>query len=156
MTPKITQTDSPDGDRIKALVKKLMDFNMVRSGVPHDHRALAIFVTHPDTDEVLGGLWGGSAYSHLHIDLLYLHEDLRGAGLGRQLMAQAEQEAIQRGCHTVWLDTFTFQARSFYERLGYTVFGTLRDYPPGHSRFFLKKSLEATAAAGNQAVTSAS
>jgi GNAT superfamily N-acetyltransferase len=73
--------------------------------------------------------------------LVYLPEDLRGAGLGRQLMEQAEQEAIHRGCHIIWLDTFTFQARGFYERLGYTVFGTLEDYPPGHSRFFLRKNL---------------
>jgi GNAT superfamily N-acetyltransferase len=144
MTPKITLTDTSDEGMIKALAQKLRHFNDLSSGVPLNHRALAIFVTHPDTDELLGGLWGGSAYSHLHIDLLYLPEDLRGSGLGRQLMFQAEQEAIQRGCHTVWLDTFTFQARGFYERLGYTLFGTLEDYPPGHSRFFLKKALPAT------------
>jgi hypothetical protein len=41
----------------------------------------------------------------------------------------------------VWLDTYSFQARGFYERLGYTVFGTINDYPPGHSRFFLTKTL---------------
>ncbi len=143
MTPKITLTDTPDDGMLKALAKKLMDFNRVRSGHPFDYRSLTIFVTHPHTDELLGGLWGGTNYAHLHIELLYLPEDLRGAGLGRQLLAQAEHEAIQRGCHTVWLDTFTFQARGFYERLGYTVFGTLEDYPPGHSRFFLKKNLKA-------------
>jgi GNAT superfamily N-acetyltransferase len=146
MTPKITLTDTPDSKMIKALVKKLMHFNKISSGVPHDHRALAIFVTHPDTNELLGGLWGESAYSYLHIDLLYLPEDLRGGGLGRQLMLQAEEEATNRDCHTVWLDTFTFQARGFYERLGYTVFGTLNDFPPGHSRFFLKKSVKIASA----------
>jgi GNAT superfamily N-acetyltransferase len=142
MTPKITLTDAPDNDTIKALAKKLMHFNEVNSGRSLDYRSLIISVTHPDTDELLGGLWGGTNYSLLHIELLYLPEDLRGAGLGRQLMAQAEQEAVQRGCHGVWLDTFSFQARGFYERIGYTVFGTLEDYPPGHSRFFLKKNFE--------------
>jgi hypothetical protein len=48
---------------------------------------------------------------------------------------------MRRGCHGVWLDTFTFQARGFYERLGYSVFGAIEDYPPGHSRHFLKKDL---------------
>jgi ribosomal protein S18 acetylase RimI-like enzyme len=86
--------------------------------------SLTIFVAHSDTDELLGGLWGSTAYSYLHIELLYLPEDLRGARLGRRLMAQAEVEAIQRRCRGVWLDTFSFQARGFYERLGYTVFGT--------------------------------
>ncbi len=142
MTPKITLTDTPDNDTIKALAKKLMHFNDVNSGRPLDYRSLTITVTHPDTGELLGGLWGVSSYSLLHIELLYLPEDLRGTGLGRQLMAQAEQEAIERGCNGVWLDTFSFQARGFYEKLGYTVFGTLEDYPPGHSRIFLRKALE--------------
>ena len=139
---KITLTDTPDDGMIKALAKKLMDFNKVGSGRPLDYRSLTILVTHPDTDELLGGLWGSTAYSYLHIELLYLPEDLRGAGLGRRLMAQAEEEAIQRRCRGVWLDTFSFQARGFYERLGYTVFGTFEDYPPGHSRFFLRKNFE--------------
>jgi GNAT superfamily N-acetyltransferase len=139
---KITLTDTPDGGMIKALAKKLMDFNKIGSGRALDHRSLTIFVTHPDTDELLGGLWGSTAYSYLHIELLYLPEDLRRAGLGRRLMAQAEEEAIQRRCRGVWLDTFSFQARGFYERLGYTVFGTFEDYPPGHSRFFLRKNFE--------------
>jgi hypothetical protein len=47
----------------------------------------------------------------------------------------------------VWLDTFSFQAREFHERLGYTVFGTITDCPPGHSRFFLKKALGAQSGA---------
>jgi GNAT superfamily N-acetyltransferase len=140
MTPKITLTDAPDDGMLKALGKKLMDFNNVHSGRPLDYRSLIIFVTHPESDELLGGLWGGTSYSYLHIELLYLPEDLRGAGLGRKLMEQAEQEAIQRGCQGVWLDTFSFQARGFYERIGYTVFGTFEDYPPGHSRFFLRKT----------------
>jgi GNAT superfamily N-acetyltransferase len=142
MTPKITLTDTPDNDIIKTLGKKLMHFNELRSGVPYNHRPLAIVVSDPDNGELLGGLWGSTNYSFLYIDLLYLPEDLRLASLGRQLMAQAEQEAIQRGCHGVWLDTFSFQARGFYEKLGYTVFGTLEDYPPGHRRFFLKKTFD--------------
>jgi GNAT superfamily N-acetyltransferase len=141
MTPKFTLTDTHDAEKIKTLAHKLMDFNTAGSGVPLNHHALTIYITDPETDELLGGLWGGTAYSALHIELVYLLEDLRGAGLGRQLMEQAEQEAIHRGCHFIWLDTFTFQARGFYERLGYTVFGTLEDYPPGRSRFFLRKNL---------------
>ena len=146
MKPKITLTDAPDDGMIKALAKKLMDFNQVGSGRSLDYRSLTIFLTHPDTEELLGGLWGGTAYSYLHIELLYLPEDLRGTGLGRQLIAQAEHEAIERGCLGVWLDTFSFQARGFYEKLGYAVFGTLEDYPPGHRRFFLKKTFDTTKA----------
>lgn len=47
---------------------------------------------------------------------------------------------MARDCHSAWVDTFSFQARGFYEKLGYTVFGQL-DYPPEHRRFFLEKRL---------------
>jgi len=36
---------------------------------------------------------------------------------------------------------FSFQARGFYEKVGYTVFGRLDDCPPGHSRFYMQKPL---------------
>ena len=56
-------------------------------------------------------------------------------------MLRAETEAIGRRCHSTWLDTFEFQARGFYERLGYICFGQLHDYPPGFARYFMKKAL---------------
>jgi len=73
---------------------------------------------------------------------------MRGAGLGRRLIKQAEEEAVRRGCRGVWLDTFSWQARGFYEKLGYSVFGTIDDYPPGHQRFFLKKVIGGSGAVG--------
>jgi hypothetical protein len=57
-------------------------------------------------------------------------------------MSRAESEAIVRGCHHAWLDTFEFQARGFYERLGYRCFGELNDYPTGFARYFMKKALD--------------
>jgi hypothetical protein len=54
-------------------------------------------------------------------------------------MRAAEAVAIERGCIGVWLDTFAFQARPFYERLGYSVFGELRDHPRNSARYFLMK-----------------
>jgi hypothetical protein len=56
-------------------------------------------------------------------------------------MHAAEAEAVRRRCIGIWLDTFTFQAPSFYQRLGFAVFGTIPAYPPGHSRHFMLKRL---------------
>jgi GNAT superfamily N-acetyltransferase len=77
----------------------------------------------------------------LWIDLLFVPESMRGIGIGRKLMTLAEGEAVRRACRAAALDTFSFQARGFYERLGYSVFGTLDDCPPGHRRFYLTKRL---------------
>ena len=76
----------------------------------------------------------------LFIKWLWIDEAYRRNGNGRKLMAAAEEEGRRRGCTAVWLDTFEFQARPFYEKLGYSSFGTL-DYPAGFKRFFLQKTL---------------
>jgi GNAT superfamily N-acetyltransferase len=133
-------TDAPEAGIEEAIVGPLLAFNEAHAG-PRHYLPLVITVAHPDTGEILGGLWGGTSYGYLHIELLSLPEQMRGIGFGRQMMLQAEREAAWRGCHAAWLDTFSFQARGFYERLGYEVFGTLNDYPPGHQRFFMTKAL---------------
>jgi GNAT superfamily N-acetyltransferase len=140
MTPTIVMTDAPDAHMLQALCVPLARFNELRVGHPSDFRPFAILILHPETSEIVGGLWGVTDYAQLHVDLLFVPETLRGSGLGRQLMRQAEEEAWRRGCRGAWLETYSFQARGFYERLGYAVFGTIDDYPPRHSRFFLKKT----------------
>jgi GNAT superfamily N-acetyltransferase len=60
-------------------------------------------------------------------------------------MARAEAWARQRNLAGMWLDTFAFQARPFYEKLGFTVFGTLEDHPRGSRRFFMQKRFTAPA-----------
>ncbi|MGB0061243.1 GNAT family N-acetyltransferase, partial [Candidatus Binatus sp.] len=72
---------------------------------------------------------------------LWVDPALRGKGYATKLMNAIEQLAIQRGCTNSYLDTFSFQARPLYEKLGYKVFGTLENHPKGHSHYFLKKSL---------------
>ena len=136
----LTLTDAPDPDARAAILRHLKAFNTQQAGA-RDDRPLAILLTNPETGEILGGLWGRTALDWLFVELLFVPEALRGAGTGRDMMRRAEAEARARGCHGVWLDTFSFQARGFYEKLGYTVFGTIDDFPVGHRRFFLKKTL---------------
>jgi GNAT superfamily N-acetyltransferase len=67
---------------------------------------------------------------------------VRKRGFGKELMKRAETYAIERGCTDAYLDTFSFQARPFYEKLGYRVFGTLENHPVGHQHFFMTKKLD--------------
>ena len=140
MAPDIVLTDQPDSAAREAILGGLLAFNVAQAG-PHAARPLAVLITDPATGQAIGGLWGRTAWRWLFVDLLFVPETLRGGGLGASLMQRAEAEAIQRGCLGAWLDTFSFQARGFYERLGYAVFGALADYPPGHDRFFMQKPL---------------
>nr|WP_294563973.1 GNAT family N-acetyltransferase [uncultured Rhodopila sp.] len=89
---------------------------------------------------LVGGVSGVMAWGWLFIDAVWVHADRRGQGAGRALLAHAESHAAAQGCHSVWLDTF--QARGFYESVGYSVFGTLEDYPGEQTRWFLRKRLK--------------
>jgi GNAT superfamily N-acetyltransferase len=87
--------------------------------------------------EVLGQLWG----NWLQITYLWVAETSRSAGHGTRLLENAEAYARSRGAIGATVETYSFQARPFHERLGYEVFGTLDGYPPGHLKFFLRKAL---------------
>ncbi|WP_263263471.1 GNAT family N-acetyltransferase [Pseudomonas sp. RIT-PI-S] len=89
-----------------------------------------------------GGLWARVAARWLFVELLVVPEAARGQGIGSQLMDSAQTLAQQKGCVGIWLDTFSFQAPDFYRRLGFEVFGELKDYPPGHSRFYMQKRFD--------------
>jgi ribosomal protein S18 acetylase RimI-like enzyme len=75
------------------------------------------------------------------VDELWLDAAFRGHGYGRAIMAVAEARAQERGCQYVLVKTWDFQARGFYERLGFHVVGELHDYPPGHSLYWMRKGL---------------
>ncbi|MDN7902752.1 GNAT family N-acetyltransferase [Burkholderia diffusa] len=145
MTLTYDVTDAGDADVRKQIAAPLVRFNERQAG-PIDFRPLAVRVTDAD-GTVVGGLWGSTAFGWLHVDLLVVPESARGQGVGSRIMDLAEAEAVARGCHGAWLDTFDFQARPFYEKRGYVRFGELPDYPTGHARIFLTKALGPRAAA---------
>ena len=89
---------------------------------------------------IRAGLIGHVYAGWLFVNLLWVHADLRRSGIGRGLLAEAERRGAALGCHSVWLDTFSFQAPEFYRKLGFREFARL-DYPPDHQRIFLKKPL---------------
>jgi GNAT superfamily N-acetyltransferase len=137
----VRMTDIPDEALRNGILGPLAAYNQAQTG-RNDPRALIIALDDPE-GRVIGGLWGRTAYDWLFVELLFVPEALRGHGIGSELMRRAEAEALARGCHSAWLDTFEFQARGFYESLGYTCFGELPDYPAGSARYFMKKALRA-------------
>lgn len=103
-------------------------------------KTIGVFVSDANGKK-LAGLTGSTYGNWLRIDMLWVSDLLRGQGVGRQLIQAAEEEARQRGCLYAQVDTASFQARPFYEKLGYTLRFSLDHYPHHHQRHYLSKML---------------
>ena len=93
-----------------------------------------------DGRQLIGGAVGFVRFGWYFLDLLYVDAAYRNRGIGRQLLTAAEHFASDRQLVGVRLDTADFQARGFYEKMGYTLFGELADCPPGHTLYFFHKT----------------
>jgi len=135
---RLSLEDRPDAEDCAAINTALGEYNKPFLIDPGFAR-FAVFVR-DETGAIRGGLDAFAYAGWLFVRTLWIEDALRGRGVGRELIARAEERALAVGCHSVYLDTFSFQAPGFYQKLGYQVFGTL-DYPPGHQRYFLQKRL---------------
>lgn len=88
---------------------------------------------------IIAGVAGRTIYGWYFIHVVWVDHSMRGQGVGRKVMQLAEQAAIERGCVAAQVDTLSFQGEVFYQKLGYTIVGTVADCPPGHQRLFLSK-----------------
>lgn len=128
---------------LEILDTAITDFNIISA--PELPRAilhrLDFSATHQN-GELLGGIqarrfnWG-----ILQIELLFVFEQYRNQGVATTLLDYVEQIARENQCHLAHLDTFDFQAKNFYLKHGYSVFGTLENAPKEHCHYYMKKEL---------------
>ena len=140
MVPDIAVDENPDPKHREAIFDALIKYNDSKIGAP-SLAALAVLLLDTKNGSIAGGLWAHSVYDWLFVELLFVPEEMRRNGIGSRLIRNAEAVAVKRGCIGVWLDTYSFQARGFYEKLGYEIFGILEDYPRGERRYFFRKCL---------------
>jgi GNAT superfamily N-acetyltransferase len=136
---KLSVEAEPDPRVIEALAQGLTEHALPVTRV-RGFRPLAV-LARDRGGALVGGVSGLVNWNWLHIALFWVAPDRRRAGLGSRLLAAIEKAAAERGCAHAHLDTFSYQARPFYERHGYAVFATLEEYPPGQKRYFLRKAL---------------
>ena len=130
---------APSPEDVAAVRAGLMAFNDSKAG-PVQLQRIGLYLR--DTQSVIrGGLVGFLAWKWLSVDLLWVDESLRGRGYGSAILDRAEQVAREAGCVAVKLDTYEFQARPFYEKRGYVVFGVLEGYPSDTRTYYLQKAL---------------
>jgi GNAT superfamily N-acetyltransferase len=92
--------------------------------------------------EVLGGI-NSLLYCStcLHVGVLWVKEEYRKEGYGSILLNEIEKIGKEKGCNLIHLDTFDFQAKDFYLKHGYEIFGVLDDCPMEHKRYYMKKNI---------------
>lgn len=107
---------------------------------PVDIQPLHIIVK-DEHKEIIGGLIARTWWGGLDIQYLWVAQAHRKMGIGKKLMQSVQQEAVTRSCHMAYVDTFSFQALGFYQRLGFSKYGELAGFAHRHTRYYLSKSL---------------
>ena len=140
---EISVTTSPTKEDLKTLSDGIGSYNQgyLPDEVGFEKDTKFAVIAKDDTGKVLGGIRANAFWNYCIIELLWLSKESRGLGLGTQLIESAENFAKEKGFGYMRTETLSFQARPFYEKLGYKLFGELHDYPKGHTTYCLVKEL---------------
>jgi GNAT superfamily N-acetyltransferase len=123
----------------KEILRQLLAYNASQAG-PLNHQQVVLTARGRD-QAMVGGLVGAHYWNGMFIDLLWIHDAHRGQGIGSALMKRVEADTKARGGELLFLNTFSFQAPGFYEKLGYKAFGTLEGMPRNASRTWYCKRI---------------
>ncbi|TIW31361.1 MAG: GNAT family N-acetyltransferase, partial [Mesorhizobium sp.] len=129
MKTTLETTADPSARELAFLGEQLTAFNDADVGAS-GRKSLAVFVR-DEAGKVVAGISGYTAWGWLFVQWLWVDESLRGQHMAGQMLQAAEREAVARGCHGAWIDTFNPKAVKAYERQGYRPFGALDDFPLG-------------------------
>jgi GNAT superfamily N-acetyltransferase len=135
----ITLENSAKAEDVRCVKKGLANYNF-KSGGFVKAEELVLFVKELEGN-IVGGLLGFTFGAWFHIQTLWVDENIRKAGLGKQLLEKAEGAAVKRGCRVANVETFSFQAPEFYRKMNYELFGELNDIGNKHKVLFFRKIL---------------
>ena len=124
---------------IERLEERLYEHNVAATGHA-DGRGLGFEALDDEGRQiaaVAGHTWGGVA----EIVQVWVDPAHRGRGLGRQLVEAAIAEARARGCRSMCLMTYDFQAPGLYAALGFERVVEVADWPLGHTHILMRLSL---------------
>jgi len=139
----ISVTNSPTKEELATLSKGIGLFNQdyLPDEVGFEKDTKFAVIAKDNKGKIIGGIRATAFWNYCIIELLWLSKESRGLGLGSQLIESAENFAKNKGFGYMRTETLSFQARPFYEKLGYKLFGELVDYPKGHTTYCLVKKL---------------
>ena len=137
---KIDIEDKAKPEDVRFVVGKLEAFNEAHTPTPFQRHEIRLFVRN-DLGEIQAGLLGALSMHCLVIQILWVEDVLRGQGMGSELLATAESIAQEKGARQAIVETTTFQAPEFYQKLGYAITCELVDCPLGASSLLMRKML---------------
>lgn len=140
---KIELTTSASEQDLKTISKGIQAYNQIHMTddiVFEPDTKFCVFARN-DHHQIVGGVRAVAFWNYCIIELLWLSDNVRGKGIGSELMAKAESYAMECGFEYMRTETLSFQAKPFYQKLGYEVFGELNDHPKGHTTYCLVKKL---------------
>ena len=140
----IQECDDKLGEEV---IDKLVYYNLSKVPLKQNKEFISINkIIKNENGEIIAGILSRMyCWNCLFVDTLFVDEIYRGQGLGEKLLKEVEKVAINKGCELIHLDTFDFQAKDFYLKYGYEIFGVLEDCPQGHCRYYLKKKVRKNA-----------
>lgn len=120
----------------------LRDFNTPFLGNKNSIR-FAVYLK-DEKDRVVGGIlaWIRPGIKLVCIEALWISQAWRHQGYGKQLMLTAEAEGKKHGCIYAQVDTLSFQAEKFYQKLGYYRIGEVKKLYGDHDAIFMRKNLD--------------
>ncbi|AVP64546.1 GNAT family N-acetyltransferase [Clostridium sporogenes] len=125
------------------IVDRIVEYNLSKVHGKQEVPLLSINRVIEDTNgEIIAGILSKMyCWNCIYIDALWVKEEYRKDKLGTKLLKEIEKIAKEKDCHLIHLDTFDFQAKDFYIKHGYEIFGVLDQCPENHKRYFMKKSI---------------
>jgi ribosomal protein S18 acetylase RimI-like enzyme len=134
-----TVHDELPGDAARLVDEGLGEANDATAPL-HEVRPLGCFARLP-SGEVVGGAVGRTWGTCCELQQLWVAPGQRRAGIGRRLVQQFEGRAVERGCRTFYLETFSFQAPDLYRSLGYEVKLELRGFSAGIVKYTMVREV---------------
>lgn len=138
--------DSPDIEAF--LSERIYEYNAAATGYNDGESFTAVRRDELGNIEAgaSGYTWGGCCY----VTYLWVSQELRGHGIGSELLAAVERHARDKGCELVFLSTHSFQAPAFYAHKGFKPVARVEDHPVGHASIFYAKRLTAFSESGDK------
>lgn len=124
---------------IQFLDDKVYEYNS--STINKYEAALFTKIIRDQNSNIIAGISGWTWALVSEITLLWVKEEYRKNGLGKMLLKAAEDEIIKKGCTTILLRSYNFQAPLFYEKNGYETVYILDDFPNGYKHYNLVKRI---------------